>query len=111
MVSNLSSRQSMAEWPSFLKIICGETGQVMEHSYSILSFKPSHNLHLGELKLLSNCVILYSSSEGVFSHPNAPSGTQNRLSLTKMHLLKAITDFPAHLEEKCALPGLYVSFA
>lgn len=56
-VSNLSSKKSLAEWPSFSEVMCRETDLMMEDVYLVFTFEPLQDLHLRVFKLLQDCLI------------------------------------------------------
>lgn len=107
----LLSAKSLAEWPSSLEELCGSGGLVVEDLYSMFTFEPLHNLHLGVSRLLKTCLVQYLSSDEIYSHPCGPNGKRKRLSSVRMALLRACNAILAHVEEKYALPGLHVDFA
>lgn len=83
----------------------------MKDLYSMFTFEPLHNLHLGVFILVKNCLIQHLSSGEAYSDPDGPSGKPKPLSLLKMSLLRALNDVFAHVEKIYALPGLHVNFA
>lgn len=56
-IVRLLSQHFLVEWPPFLEEFSGESGSVMEGSYSLSTFEPLHNLKLGVPKLSRSCLI------------------------------------------------------
>lgn len=55
-ISNLFSKQSLAEWSLPLEELCGEAGLMIEKLCSATTPEPLGHLHLGVSKLLETCV-------------------------------------------------------
>lgn len=83
----------------------------MKDSYSILIFETLHNLHSATLRILRSYLIQYLLCNEVCSHPLGPAEKRTMLSSLDTSLSEACSGILAHVEEKCALPGLPVTFA
>lgn len=110
-MSNLLPEQSLGVWRLFFRNICGEFGLVMGNLYSMFTFEPMHNLHLGVLKRLKNCLNQYFLCKVAYTHPAGPSRKQKRLDLLSAFLLRAYTSILALIKKEYALLGLHVNFA
>lgn len=64
-VLNLLSEQCLAEWPSFLADMSGETTLVIEELYSVFTSDPLHGLHVRVPKLSKNCLTQFLTSNDV----------------------------------------------
>lgn len=56
-IGSLLSQRSLTEWPSFLKKTCKCDRVVAENLYSVITFKPLHNLQLGVSKNLKTIFV------------------------------------------------------
>lgn len=109
--SSLLFEQFLQGLLSVVQDMGGETGLVMGNLYSIFMVEPLRSLYLDTLRLLEICFAEHLLSENNYGHPAGLVGSQKRLHLLQMPLLRAWNGPLAHIKKKYALPGLHVSFA
>ena len=102
---------SLSPVPSFLEELYCVGNIVPNDAYSIFTFEPLHNLHLGISKLLKTCTIQLLSSDDLYTHPTKNSRQQRKFSSIKNKVLRSCNALLAAIEAQFPIPGVHVDYS
>lgn len=105
--SALLKSYSLSKWPSFLEEMMGRGGKSGD-VYSIFTFEPLHNLHLGISKLVKECTMSYLSSDRLMTG----GGEKGRKPFVKVRtrILRGCNALLATIEREGEVPGVRIDF-
>lgn len=101
---------SLSEWPDYTESPILFQEDMYPTAYSILWFKPLHNLQLGILKLFKKYNFTYSGFAAIRIHPEKPVHEWRPFRSMRSSILRAVNVILANLERGLLFLGLWLAF-
>ena len=103
---------SLAQWTSFLEDLHDAFPDfIVDDVYSIFTFEPLHNLHLGTSKMLKLLFFLLLSSNLLVCFPHMKGKRNVSINSKRAAILRACNSLLKVLEEDCDISNLHVDFS
>lgn len=103
--AHLSAMLSLAVCPSILAKMTSSPTAITPPKYTMFSFEPFHNLHIGVAVLLKSCLMTNVALGRLLSHPRGCKTEQKRFISLQTGHLRAWHSLLALFEDKYLAPG------
>ena len=102
---------SVWQWTSFLETTALLIPNCPCTLYSIFTFEPLHNLHLGVSKLIKGCIMDYLGADDIIAFPRGPSSKQKNLRSLRATCLKTCNTYLAAADKEYPMHGKRIDFS